>query len=155
MREQRPLPWRALSIKQPWAWLIVNGHKDVENRDWPTRMRGPIFIHAGKSYDRACLVERFGRLVPTPQWVEWLTGRGLGGVLTELPTSFDLGGIVGLAEITDCVTQSTSPWFVGEYGFVVKRARPLPFVALKGQLMFFQVPDQVTDLLGLSRKVEV
>jgi hypothetical protein len=25
---------KALSIKQPWAWLIVNGHKDIENRDW-------------------------------------------------------------------------------------------------------------------------
>ena len=25
---------KALSIRQPWAWLIVNGYKDVENRTW-------------------------------------------------------------------------------------------------------------------------
>lgn len=26
----------ALSIRQPWAWLVVQGYKDIENRDWPT-----------------------------------------------------------------------------------------------------------------------
>ena len=41
----------ALSIQQPWAWLIVNGHKGVENRDWDTRQRGDILIHAGKKFD--------------------------------------------------------------------------------------------------------
>ena len=30
----------ALSIRQPWAWLIVNGYKDIENRDWKTHYRG-------------------------------------------------------------------------------------------------------------------
>lgn len=25
---------KALSIRQPWAWLIANGHKDIENRTW-------------------------------------------------------------------------------------------------------------------------
>ncbi len=30
----------ALSIRQPWAWLIIHACKDVENRDWPTRVRG-------------------------------------------------------------------------------------------------------------------
>ncbi len=42
---------KALSIMQPWAWLIVNGHKDIENRNWPTRFRGPVYIHAGKKID--------------------------------------------------------------------------------------------------------
>ncbi|AWI90326.1 hypothetical protein C0214_19955 [Methylobacterium sp. DM1] len=32
---------KALSIMQPWAWLIVNGHKDIENRDWRGHFRGP------------------------------------------------------------------------------------------------------------------
>jgi len=35
-----------LSVRQPWAWLIVNGHKDVENRTWSTQHRGDILIHA-------------------------------------------------------------------------------------------------------------
>ena len=37
----------ALSIRQPWAELIVRGHKDVENRTWRHSYRGPVLIHAG------------------------------------------------------------------------------------------------------------
>jgi hypothetical protein len=39
---------KALSIRQPWAWLIVNGYKDIENRSWATKFRGPVLIHAAK-----------------------------------------------------------------------------------------------------------
>jgi hypothetical protein len=31
---------KAISIRQPWAWLIVNGYKDVENRIWAANVRG-------------------------------------------------------------------------------------------------------------------
>lgn len=40
---------KALTICQPYAQLIVRGEKRVENREWPTRYRGPLLIHAGKS----------------------------------------------------------------------------------------------------------
>ena len=40
---------KALSIKQPWAWLICAGYKDIENRDWSTKFRGRIYVHAGLS----------------------------------------------------------------------------------------------------------
>lgn len=43
---------KALSIRQPWAWLIVNGYKSIENRTWNTRIRGTILIHAGKGFDK-------------------------------------------------------------------------------------------------------
>ncbi len=33
---------KALSVRQPWAWLIVNGCKDIENRDWSTKLRGSL-----------------------------------------------------------------------------------------------------------------
>jgi hypothetical protein len=39
--------FHSLSIRQPWAWLIVQGHKPIENRTWPTTYRGPLLIHAG------------------------------------------------------------------------------------------------------------
>lgn len=38
---------KAISIHQPWAWLIVEGYKDIENRTWLTAYRGPVLIHAG------------------------------------------------------------------------------------------------------------
>ena len=40
---------KAISIKQPWAWLIANGYMTVENRKWYTGHRGDLLIHAGKS----------------------------------------------------------------------------------------------------------
>lgn len=42
----------ALSIRQPWAWLIASGHKDIENRCWKTLRRETIYIHASKGMTR-------------------------------------------------------------------------------------------------------
>ena len=50
---------RAITIRQPWAELIVRGDKDVENRSWRTRHRGPLLIHAGARADRS-LLEQHG-----------------------------------------------------------------------------------------------
>lgn len=41
--------YRALSIRQPWAELILQGRKTVECRTWHTRLRGPLVIHASTS----------------------------------------------------------------------------------------------------------
>jgi hypothetical protein len=49
-RESVRLP--ALSIMQPWAYLILTGGKDVENRTWTTSYRGLLAIHAGRRLDR-------------------------------------------------------------------------------------------------------
>jgi hypothetical protein len=43
---------KALSIRQPWAWLILHAGKDIENRDRKPRnpalhFRGSFLIHAG------------------------------------------------------------------------------------------------------------
>jgi len=40
---------RALSLRQPWAWLVTNGSKDIENRSWHTNHRGPLLIHASSN----------------------------------------------------------------------------------------------------------
>jgi hypothetical protein len=40
---------KALSIMQPWAWLIVNGHKAIENRNWRCHYRGPVLIMPARS----------------------------------------------------------------------------------------------------------
>ena len=43
---------KALTVKQPWAWLLIHGTKDIENRNWPTSLRGEIAIHAAKGMPR-------------------------------------------------------------------------------------------------------
>jgi ASCH domain. len=123
------LPIKAISIMQPWAWLIVNGHKDIENRDWPTKYRGPVAIHAGKKMDDSALTSVVRGFHP-------VSGRRV-----EYDRSFrqgtETGGIVGVAEIVDCVDQSESEWFVGKHGFIIRNARPVPFIPVKGALSFF------------------
>lgn len=115
---------KTISIKQPWAWLIVNGYKDVENRDWKTPYRGPFLIHASKMIDHAGY-----------QYVREVFPE----LLDELPPPnlIQTGGIVGEAIITDVVTKHLSLWFMGKYGWLLENARPLPFKPAKGQLGFF------------------
>jgi ASCH domain len=117
----------ALSIQQPWAWLIVNGLKPVENRDWPTKARGWIGIHAGKKFDHdgyAWVRAEFPQ-IELPRFGDDALG-------------FGLGGIVGRARLIDCVEDHDSPWFVGRYGFVFASAEPLPFRACRGMLGLFR-----------------
>lgn len=129
----------ALSIRQPWAWLVVNGHKDIENRDWQTTFRGRILVHAGQT-------------LTGPGYQEVKEFLRTNGLLTPDFPSFDdmksmTGGIVGHVRITDCVATSSSPWFVeGGYGFVLADAKPLPFRPWKGRLGFFNVPEGTVQL---------
>lgn len=41
---------KALSIWQPWASLIMSGEKEYETREWATKYRGPLVIHASKRW---------------------------------------------------------------------------------------------------------
>jgi hypothetical protein len=54
-----------------------------------------------------------------------------------MPETFETGGIVGIAEITDCVRRHLSKWFHGPFGWVLVNAKRLAFKRCKGQLKFF------------------
>lgn len=127
---------KALSIRQPWAWLIANGHKDIENRTWLTNFRGEFLIHASKK--------------PDNMW------KDIEEQLVYPSDEILCGGIIGIAEIIDCVTSSSSHWHEGYptyYGFVIRNARPLPFFPCKGQLGFFEVEYPIS--LEVSNAVTV
>lgn len=118
---------KALSIKQPWAWLIVNGYKDIENRDWrrdnpDLKFRGECLIHTGLHDDK----EAYG----------WLR-ENFEDLWAEIPVDLELGGIVGTCEIVDCVKEHSSPWFFGRYGFVIRNAKAQEFRPCVGSLGFF------------------
>jgi len=111
---------KAISIRQPYAYLIVNGHKDIENRNWKTKLRGRVLVHASQKIDD-----------------EAVKLYGLEDVY------FNTGCIVGSVEITDCVTESESRWFIGKYGFVLKHPEKITPFKYKGQLNFFNVKENV------------
>ena len=135
----------ALSIRQPWASLILKAGKDIENRNWPTKVRGRVLIHAAKGMTRAEHEDGIAFAVDAinaaadrrnDAAAKRVTLRQLGFAFDDLQR----GGIIGSVEIVDCVTHSASPWFMGEFGFVLRDPRPLPFVPWRGQLGFFDVP---------------
>ena len=116
---------KALSIRQPWAWLIVNGYKDIENRSWSTDFRGRVYVHAGRRIKSGDF----------PEQRDYITQSGI-----FLPEEPPLGAIVGEVTMTDCVDTSSSPWFCGPSGFQLSDPiaydSPIPY---RGQLGFFDV----------------
>ena len=120
---------KAISIQQPWAWLIVNGYKDIENRSWSTKMRGPVLIHASKKADYSAVQTH--RL--KDDILAILAQNKLS--INDLPH----GGLVGSASIVDCVTSHHSEWFEGEHGFVLAYPQLIEFTPCKGKLNFFKV----------------
>ncbi len=121
---------KAITIRQPWAWLIIHGGKDIENRSRPTKFRGRILVHAAKGMSRA----------------EYDAAKIIADTNNAfLPDYENLkrGGIIGSVEVIDCVTESASPWFFGEYGFVLRDPKPLPFIQMKGALGIFECGTDV------------
>ena len=116
-----------ISIQQPWAWLILNHGKDLENRSrWNYRHRGRVLIHAGKRRD--------GDTSRFPVQRAYIASLGI-----EIPANLPTGAIVGEATITGVVTESDSPWFEGPTAITlsdpVAYADPVPY---RGQLGIFQ-----------------
>ncbi|MBI4150903.1 ASCH domain-containing protein [Candidatus Woesearchaeota archaeon] len=119
---------KALSLKQPWAELVVSGKKTIETRTWNTSFRGTFLVHASRISNKDAM-KRFG--------------------FTSLPT----GCIVGEARLVDVKSYGTKAawdadeqkhlarieWTKKRYGYLladVKRLKPQP---LKGRLNFFAV----------------
>lgn len=120
---------KALSIRQPWAWLVTHGWKNIENRERRFSHRGPLLIHAGA----------------------WMTPADyeacrifVAGICDDLamPRIEDLecGGIVGEVVVLDCVARHPSPWFTGPYGLVLDEPVFCPLIPWRGMPGLFDVP---------------
>jgi hypothetical protein len=108
----------ALSVRQPWAWLIVNGFKNIENRGQRTHRRGPLLIRAGLRLDE-------------------YTEDDIHGI--SVPLEFDTGGIVGVVDVIDCVESHKSKWFNNRgFGWLLANPRRLRFRECKGALGLFR-----------------
>ena len=71
---------KCLTVKQPWASLIIDGYKEYEFRSWKTNYRGKLLIHAGKNIEKDML-NRF----------------------SKYNLNYELGAIIGEAELVDCI----------------------------------------------------
>ena len=121
----------AITIRQPWAELIVRGEKDVENRSWRTHHRGALLIHAGAQAYREFFAEH------------------------GVPDDAERSAIIGIVEVVDCKQERTSTWHEeGSWGWYLVRAKrfrkPIP---MKGRRGLFEVPEKkVAAQLGTWRR---
>ena len=116
---------KALSLKQPWAKLIVSGKKTIETRKWKTNFRGKFFIHASKNSD-----------------LEYADELGFKNLIT--------GEIIGVAELVDVKEYKNKEEFDRDYkkhfaksfvkyGFILKNTKRINPIKYKGQLNFFEI----------------
>ncbi len=140
---------KCLSIRQPWAWLIVQGLKDIENRNWNTSYRGFFLVHAGKQVDGTFFAND-GKTIYLP-YAERVCGALAAGLLPRQLEDYERGGIIGYAWLQDVVTSSDSPWFYGPYGFVLTGHHTVPFIPLHGQPGLFDVPTEIEEQINEIR----
>lgn len=123
-----PVPMKAISVRQPWAWLIMRPDiteagvrrqfalsglfKDIENREFGATYVGRLYIHAAGGMTR----EEFERAAL------FAADRGV----DELPEmdEVEAGGLVGYVSLVGCVRESTSRWFTGPWGWVLREPVP-------------------------------
>lgn len=127
-----------MSVRQPWAWLLVSGVKPVENRSWYTRHRGPLLIHAARTIDTQALA-------------------ALRAECPELPEAATItGAIVGRVTLVDCTRTVRSDWHEpGMYGWYVTDAVEFAQPVLwRGRLMLFDVPEEAIAVACIAADVE-
>jgi hypothetical protein len=123
--------FRALTVKQPHAWAIAAGLKDVENRSWRfwLPLGTTIGIHAGVKDDPN------GLTVPVP-----------------VPDALSRGALIGLVDVIACTTDSGSRWAIpGQFHWVLANARlldePIP---MRGHMHLFRVPPSTLARIRAS-----
>ena len=71
---------KVLTIKEPWASLIINGYKEYEFRSFKTNYRGKILIHAGLTLEKNNVIK-----------------------FNDYNLDYGHGEIIGEAILTDCI----------------------------------------------------
>lgn len=108
---------KVLTIKQPWAHLIINGYgnrsskwyKDIENRTWSTDYRGRLYIHAGKSWDSRAILGLYELgLLSGAADVSRRFELDMGDVTRRHADQF--GAIIGYVDLVDVIKGSPSRW---------------------------------------------
>ena len=129
---------KALTIKQPWAWLIIHGHKRVENRPRSTSHRGAFIVHAGRNRDD------LRALLASDHYAELQAFCGL-----PAPDDLTYGAAVGTVLLSDELSldnyRTTHPldrFAIGPRCYRLASPTPLASpIPCRGQLGFWTWPD--------------
>lgn len=132
---------KALSIRHPWCWLILNGYKNLEIRNWKTDKLGWIALHASKTFDWSGYryIKEKKRIKTLPE-----------------PEAFETGKILGIARIDGMIPFTNKPdfylyrhkhlnnyewWAEKVYGWVLIDVKSIDPIECKGQLGLFTIKE--------------
>ncbi len=124
------LPELAISVRQPWAWAIIHGGKDIENRSpcavqFMKPLKGRRAIHASKGMTREEYEDARNFMASI-------------GITCPKPAEIARGCITGSVEVVDVVSKSESPWFFGPRGLVLRDPKPCKLIPCSGELGYFR-----------------
>ena len=130
---------KALSLKRPWPWAVLYLGKDVENRVWCTRYRGPLLIQAAATPLSKAYYD----------WSKEKIYQACGP--SDFPSWKDMpgGGIVGRCTLVDVLEPEKvdSGWHMArQFGFVLRNVQRIAgggIIPYKGSLGLFEVSDKV------------
>jgi hypothetical protein len=115
---------KTITIRQPWAWAIIAGLKNVENRTRRTHHGGPLLIHAG--------ITSKSMLATLPDG-------------TPVPDRLAFGCLLGTVEVIDCVPVADmppGPFVEGPWCWLLRDPKSVPMpIPYRGRLGLFDVPD--------------
>ena len=125
------LPKLALSVRQPSAWAIIFGGKDIENRTMGS-------IRAGRmTTGRICIHAATGLTEDEFRYIAWRMQQI--GVICPPPAELPRGAIIGTVDVVEIVTQSDSLWFGGAAGLRLENPVPLDRpIPARGTLGYFE-----------------
>jgi hypothetical protein len=117
---------KVLSLLQPWASLVVLGHKTIETRSWTTAYRGPLLIHAGMRTSGKAFAGLPTIAPLLPEFKELPFGAIIGEVMLREVLTLD----TGLQHVAPEQTLEEQAFAPGRYGFVFTDAHlfdePIP-----------------------------
>ena len=129
--------YRVLTIKQPYAGLIVMGLKTLETRSWTTSYRGKLLIHASAKPDKPMLEKYLKERTPpfeVPKLV-LINGTILGEV--DLVDCFKQSALLEHVKNPNRVAREYSHWNMDHYAWKLENPRVLrdqDRIAIKGKL---------------------
>lgn len=142
-----PKKYKVLSVRQPYASLLVSGEKDVENRSRRTNYRGTVLIHASqKMHD---VVKHF-RDWPESAKEEIETLKkilAVADVVESFPDTL-MSSIVGSVDIVDCVQNHPSEWAAeGQWHWVCANAKKFknPIRGVQGKLGIWEWEGDIEE----------
>lgn len=130
---------KALSVRQPWASLILSGRKTIETRTWFTEYRGPVLICSSN--------------------VRQMSDEGRDAMKRHGLDGIPRGVALCLVDLIDCRPMSADDeaaaccsLYDRAFSWSLANVRPVRQVPLKGQLLLFNVPDNVVELAAPGQR---